>query len=333
MESWGYLSGLLRAERVHTLKDGFFSALAESADLDACAKALEDTAYGLLFQGKALKEFAQVFDDYFSKRLGEIRESSPCPLLADLYALKADLNNLKMVYKAKQSGREVAWERLSEAGTMPPEEMFSTVQDELYNRLPAPVQQALLELHEKQGDARRVDFLIDKAYYAYRLSLLKEEAEKDEDYKALYEFYRRECDCENIKNLLRAKRMELDKDLIGDLLISGGYISPDFYLDQPNLGAEDTAELIKDTAYGEHLAAGIAEWLNLRSASLLEKQIDEYLLDQLRAFSYIASGPAVAEESLRTLEIELKNLKLIIIGKLNDMSAETIKGRVRNVGI
>lgn len=333
MESWGYLSGLLRAERVHALRDGFFSVLAESADTDACAKALEDTVYGPLFQGKALKEFAQVFDEYYTKRLNEISASAPGPLPALLYALKTDLNNLKMVYKAKQSGREVAWERLSEAGTFAPEDMFSIVQEELYNRLPAPVREALLQLNEKQGDARRADFLIDRAYYTYRLDVLKEAAAKDEAYTALYDFYRKECDCENIKNLLRAKRMDLDKELVADLLIPGGHISPGFFLDQPNLSAEDTAELISDTAYGPALSAGITEWLTSQSASLLERLIDEYMLDQLKAFAYISSGPAVAEECLRTLDIELKNLKLIIIGKLNAMDAETIKGRVRNVGV
>ncbi|MGL5721717.1 MAG: V-type ATPase subunit, partial [Brevinema sp.] len=132
--------------------------------------------------------------------------------------------------------------------------------------------------------------------------------------------------------LLRAKKIDMDREEIADLLIPGGFVSPDYFIDQANLSAEDTVELILAGPYGSALAQGLNEWASTKSISLLEKQIDEYILHQVKAFSYIMAGPAVIEETLRGLDVEMKNLKLIIIGKLNDMSTESIKGRVRNVG-
>ena len=332
MESWGYISGLLRAERTHTLTDGFFTSLAESPDAESCAKALEDTAYGSFFQNRGIKDFTPAFEEFTIAKMTSLKESSPQRTLFDVYAMKTDLNNLKLLYKAKIAQREVDWESLSEAGTIAPERMFAIVQDELYNYLPVSVKNALLELASKEFAARKVDFLLDKAYYRERLDILQRASVKDKGYYPVFDLYKKEIDCENIKNLLRAKKIDMDREEIVDLLIPGGFVSPDYYIDQANLSAEDTVELILTGPYGTALAQGLNEWTATKSISLLEKQIDEYILSQVRAFSYIMAGPAVIEETLRTLDVEMKNLKLIIIGKLNDMSTESIKGRVRNVG-
>ncbi|MGL5255190.1 MAG: V-type ATPase subunit [Brevinema sp.] len=332
MESWGYISGLLRAERTHTLTNGFFATLAESPDAESCAKALEDTAYGSFFQNRSIKDFTPAFEEFTIEKIAALKQSSPQHTLFNVYAMKTDLNNLKLLYKAKISQREVAWETLSEAGTIAPERMFAIVQDELYNFLPIPVKNALLELSSKEFAARKVDFLLDKAYYSERLSVLRRASVKNKAYLPIFDLYKKEIDCENIKNILRAKKIDMNREEMVDLLIPGGFVSPDFFIDQANLSAEDTVELILTGPYGPSLAQGLSEWASTKSISSLEKQIDEYLLQQVKAFSYIMTGPAVIEETLRTLDVEMKNLKLIIIGKLNDMSTESIKGRVRNVG-
>ena len=83
MDSWGYLSGLLRAEKVHTLTDNDYVALAETVDVEALAKSLEDTVYGTLFQGRSLKEFSDIFDNFYEEKFQKIKEITPCPILTD----------------------------------------------------------------------------------------------------------------------------------------------------------------------------------------------------------------------------------------------------------
>ncbi len=333
MDSWGYLSGLLRAEKVHALTSNNFSTLAETPDTDSLMKSLEDTVYGELFQGRALKEFADIFDEYYQQKFQYIQEISPCPIMLHVHSIKTDLNNLKLCYKAKLTQRNIAWENLSEQGTILPERMFSIVEHELWNELPNTIAQALISLSESNKDSiRQVDFLLDKAFYAYRVEMVEEAcANEPELYSGLLDFYKKEVDCENIKNIFRAKTMHLEREQIADIVISGGYISAKYFVDYANVSTEETADLVKNSAYGEYLDAGIAQWLSNQSCTLLEKQIDEYLLDVASGFAYQSAGPAVIEESLFSLQTEIKNLKLIIIGKLNNMSAEEIKERVRNV--
>lgn len=335
MDSWGYLSGLLRAEKVHALTNNEFIAFAEVIDSDSLLKSLEDTIYGSLFQGRALKEFDSIFNEYYQKKFQEIREIAPCPIITNVHALKTDLNNIKLCYKAKLTQKEISWVQLSEEGTISPEKMFSIVENELWNELPFVVGQAIINLGDKaKNNIRHVDFIIDRVFYAYRLEILEEAMSYEPNvYKDLVDLYRKEVDCENIKNILRAKKMRLEKEDIADIIIPGGYISYEFFLDYANLGEEDIADIFKDTVYGEIFNKGISVWLATRSCTVLEKQIDEYLLEEITKLSYYSTGPAVVEDTLRSLQIEIKNLKLIIIGKINSMSIEEIRERVRNVRV
>jgi len=333
MDSWGYLSGLLRAEQIHTLTDNDFNTYAESKDINTLSKSFEDTKYGVLFQGQSLRNFANIFDNYLKQKMQEIKEMLPSSIIMDVHASKIDLNNLKLCYKAKLKNKKISWEDLSEEGTITPEHMFTIIEYELWNELPSIVADVLIQLNDNSNNnIRKVDFLIDKAYYTYHLNILKQ-ANKSQIglYKELIDFYKREIDCENIKNIFRAKTMSLEKEDLVLILISGGYIDPGFYIDQANLSPEDLVDLVRDTAYGEVLSEGIDLWASNKSCTILEKQIDEYSLDVVKNFAFLSEGPAVVEETIRTLQIELKNLKLIIIGKLNNMSTEEIKGRIRYV--
>lgn len=333
MSTWGYLSGLLRAEKVYALTDSDFAALAETPDAETLAKSLEDTVYGPLFQGHTLKDFAEIFDNFYRTKFNEIKSMIPDPVIIKVHALKMDLNNLKLLYKAKSTQKEISWDRLSDEGTIPSEKMYTIVEYELYNELPQPVAQALIELKQIAGDdLRQMDFLVDRAFYIYRLDLLKEAFVKNaQDYTQILDLYRKEIDCENIKNIFRAKKMDLERDQILEIIIPGGYISSELLFEEAVLPAEDFIDFVRETAYGDFLSEGVDFWVNTRSCTILEKQIDEFLIKIVRNFSFIGQGPAVVEETLRLLDIELKNLKLIIIGKLNNMSVESIKGRVRHV--
>ncbi|MGL4366906.1 MAG: V-type ATPase subunit [Brevinemataceae bacterium] len=335
MESWGYLSGLLRSERANLLTDNQFGTFAEAADTDSLVKLLEDTVYGSMFHEKTLKEFAPVLGSYYKNKMEQIKEMAPCPIILSVHKMRYDLNNLKLCYKAKLTHTEVNWSHLSEEGTIAPEKMFSIIENELFNELPQPVAQALIMFQQNHTthDIRFADFLIDSAYYGYRLQVLKKAAENEPGYyRPIFEFYQKEVDCENIKNFLRAKNIGLEKDYITHLMIPGGMISELFFADYANISVDDVPDLIRETWYGDLFMPGINEWISKKSCSLLEKQIDEFLIDLVKEFSYINEGPAVAEEALRSVSMELKNLKLIIIGKLNNMSSEEIKGRIRNVG-
>jgi len=333
MESWGYLSGLLRSEKVHALTNNDFTSFAETVNADSLLKSLEDTVYGPLFQGRTLKEFSVIFDEYYQQKFQNIKEISPCPIVMQVHSLKVDLNNLKLCYKAKLSQKNLSWEQLSEEGTIAPERMFSIVEHELWNELPTLVARAIMELADNDS-ARKVDFLLDRAYYAYRLQILQQACSFESDfYKGLVDLYKKEIDCENIKNIFRAKKMNLERDQIAEIVIAGGYMSAEFFVDYANISGEEMADLIRESAYGEVLSSGINYWVTHKSCTILEKQIDEYLLDCASDFDYLSSGPAVIEESLRSMQIEIKNLKLIIIGKINNMSTEEIKERVRNVRV
>ena len=54
---------------------------------------------------------------------------------------------------------------------------------------------------------------------------------------------------------------------------------------------------------------------------------------KLNDFVYKMSGPEVVEEFIRLKKMEIKNLKIVFIGKLNEMSTEDIKMRLRRYAV
>jgi len=65
------------------------------------------------------------------------------------------------------------------------------------------------------------------------------------------------------------------------------------------------------------------------SVSGLEKRSDDFLMDILRRAKYIPFGIEVAFAYMAAFWIEILNLKIIIIAKLNHLTEDVIRAKVR----
>jgi len=81
--------------------------------------------------------------------------------------------------------------------------------------------------------------------------------------------------------------------------------------------------------------SGVEDWKRSGSFSHLEKLFDDHLLSFVKKAKYITFGIEPLIGYLVAKEMEVKNLRTIMVGKFNRLSQEIIKERLREsyVGI
>ncbi|OHD62194.1 MAG: hypothetical protein A2014_01380 [Spirochaetes bacterium GWF1_49_6] len=331
MDSWGFITGRLRSLENNFLPYGTLIRWSESPNADTFVKYVKDSVYGDIFNEGNLHKYETVLEDHMQGLYDELLKIIPQDSLIRIHRLSSDQNNIKMIYKAKMSGRDVNWEILSENGFYPPEDLFPIIEEKLFSKLHPALDKALRNMDEefkKTGNIQIAEFILDRAFNDLRLNLLTDPA-----YKNIADYYRVWIDLENIKNLLRAKRLDIDRAYIPHVLLDHGTIDKFFFESMYMSQIGDVAEELIRGRYGELLSEGIRTVLEKRLYSQLEKAIDEFLLAKVGAFRYASSGPEVVEGFILRKLMEIKNLKIVFIGVLNGMDPEEIKGRVRNGGL
>lgn len=332
MADWGFLAGYLRSLKKDLLDAPALGRLLETGSEMAFLKAVEDSSYGSWFTAGNIAHYDQIFEKHLLEIFSRLEQLLPGDPLLRLQRLPYDLANMKLVYKTKARGDSMKWESLSENGTLQPEDLYTIIEDKLYFKLPGAFDRAFRELDEilhHFPDDQIVDFRIDQAAVEYRYELLKDMPE----YQALLPLLSAQADLENIKNSLRARKLSIDRNLFRYILLEHGSIPRDRFENWFSESLEDLAEHIRDSRYGTALAEGLDSLLDKKGFSLLEKLMDQYLMGVVNSYQYIASGPLVLAEYLELKHMEIKNLTILFIGKLNNLAADQIKTRLRSYAV
>ncbi len=328
LADWWYASSLLRAREKDILDSLTLTRWAESGNREVFVRNIKDSAYGELFGETNLEDYETVLEKALFELYRELDQLLPDPLVVRLHRMTVDLNNIKMTIKSKLQELPMDWDILSDTGVFPSDEIYTVIFEKQYHKLPPVIAAALVRAEEEYFRSRNIqilDFILDSAFHDYRLNSLV--AARGHERVASY--YRKTADMENIKNMIRARRLSLEKSADRYLLLKGGTLSDRDLRDAAGDSLEAVAEYVRGTAYGPALEEGVRDVLENRGFVRFEKAADEFLLGELRPFRFVPSGPEVIEEYLRLKQAEIKNLKIVFIGLLNDIKAEEVRSRIR----
>jgi V/A-type H+-transporting ATPase subunit C len=127
--------------------------------------------------------------------------------------------------------------------------------------------------------------------------------------------------------------MGLDREFLKKVLLPQGSLP----IDRLSSGLDEPLEtLITSLAmsdYAELIGEGVREWLEKGTASRLEKLSDDYITAYLKQGKWMPFGFEALVGYLWAKEIEIKNIRLVLVGKINRLPAEAIRERIRNVYI
>lgn len=153
----------------------------------------------------------------------------------------------------------------------------------------------------------------------------------------LKDFIKRLIDLYNIKTFLRINYQKKPTETLKANLIGGGYIpEAEFINSVRELHLKDQIFSNGLNQFGKPwegdyrglLKDGLVQVEKNGSFSILEHQIDEYLAGLLRPARYMFFGPEPVFGYCLAKENELKSLRLILLAKINNISAPQIQERL-----
>lgn len=136
-------------------------------------------------------------------------------------------------------------------------------------------------------------------------------------------------DLENIKIFFRARIAGRDRRSLEKALIPGGHLDKRTlaeYFDKP---ADEIASRAGHLRYGSSIFEGIEEYLRSGSLERLEKECDDRLVEYLKEAKMFSFGVEPVIAFALAKEVEAKNLRVILFGKLAGMGADEIRPLLR----
>jgi len=325
--------------RVRALENGLLDKskierMAEAKSANEALKILGETSYGA--QVSRLNSVFE-YENILREEIASVRQLfwkiSPHPEVTDLFFLKYDVLNLKILIKGKYLGQEVE-DILVTSGTIAPDKMTTMVSEGKFKELPPEIAQAAEEAQaslEETRDPQLVDTILDKAHYSYLSRFL---SERKEDF--LQEFVSVQADLTNIKSFIRVRHVaEGDglraRELLRKVFVPGGKLELDSLMAQLDESLTAFAERFARDPWGEVVAEGIASWERDGSLTTYEKLADNFLLSHMKKSRLIAFGPEPLVAYFWAKENEVKLIRIVMVGKINGLPAKDIKERLRDV--
>lgn len=295
----------------------------DARDDAEAAKVLSECGYG---DGGGLD--AQALEPMLAQARGalleELRRFCPDPALVEVFQLKYDYHNAKVLLKA-QHGDKFREELLLSGGRYDPPQLLDRVARWELRDLCPPFRRALEEGREvlsATGDPQMADFALDKAQHQEMLEL-----SQGTGCAFLVGYVRLSIDAANLRAAVRAGRLGKTTDFLQLALVPGGMVPL-----RVLLSARGEELAVPFQAGSLQRAAQTGAALSQPGAGPLtsfEKQCDDALTDYLAGARRVAFGPETVIGYLYAREQELTAIRVIVSGRLGRLPADVIRGRLR----
>ena len=298
--------------------------LADAKSLEEANKLLNETSNSSeLSKLDRPENYEQVLSEVLNKTYKEAMEISPDKSLVEILSCKYDYHNLKVLVK-----ENILKEKFDSMYCM-----LDGNEIEAFRELALKNDEGLskdfkecLDFFETTKDPQDIDIFIDKKYFEKVLSLA-------EGFKLemITEYFKAMIDFINLRTFIRCRKQNQVKETLEKVLIKGGDIDTDKILDMFYEDIEILPIKLKAYKIGRVLSKIVEEYKNTNSLNSFEKSMDDYLVEIVRKAKSIHYGAEVIFSFLFAKELEIKNLRLILVGKVNGLSADFIKERLREV--
>ena len=298
--------------------------LADAKNLEDAIKLLNETSYSSeLSKLDRPENYEQVLSEVLNKTYKEAMEISPEKSLVEILSCKYDYHNLKVLVK-----ENILKDKFDSMYCM-----LDGNEIEAFRELALKNDEGLskdfkecLDFFETTKDPQDIDIFIDKKYFEKVLSLAEEFK-----LEMITEYFKAMIDFINLRTFIRCRKQNQVKETLEKVLIKGGDIETDKILDMFYEDIEILPIKLKAYKIGRVLSKIVEEYKNTNSLNSFEKSMDDYLVEIVRKAKSIHYGAEVIFSFLFAKELEIKNLRLILVGKVNGLSADFIKERLREV--
>ncbi len=319
---YAYAVGRIRALETKLLTRAEFGRLLDAADYHQTLRLLAELGYSI---AEGTSEYEPVLLAGLGETLNLLEQLSEDEGLADLFRRRYDYHNLKVLLKGKHSRQELE-HAVIDLGLVTLDGLAEAVMQDEPGKLPAPLAAAMSAAERAFAERQApqdLDIAIDKEHYRSLAEALDRLGNP---------FLRRwltlEVDMVNIKSFLRLRWLEESTKYLERDMLPGGTLGVDFFRAIKEESIDTLPQAFQRTPYGKAISGGIAQLKGQQSFAQLERGGDELLIQFLKTSRETSFGiePVVAYVLLK--EFEIKGVRAILVGKLNDLPREKIKERL-----
>ncbi|MFH1861131.1 MAG: V-type ATPase subunit [bacterium] len=335
---YAYAVARVRALENYLLDRPAVERLISAEDGTRILSILQNTEYAESFKDAENPfDFEDGLSNELNKVLSFLAALSPEQHYIHLLRIPHDFYNLKILLETKYSGEPVD-EPFSMLGLIPLENLQAMIEGKWGNApeyLKEASQQVIMEMEERGSpsgggntsgggstsgnrEVFQISQTIDKVMWQY----LTSEARKSKNI-FLITYYQKQIDIINIHTFLRLTHAQVEADYLRQMLFDGGSISKDFFLKLFNKSWDIFSE-IKD--YQDLVMDG---WAEERLFWKYEVVSDNHILNYLKQANLIFFGPEPLIRYYFLKEMETNLLRIIFVAKLNHLSEDKIRMRLR----
>ena len=245
--------------------------------------------------------------------------------IVDVLSLKYDYHNLKVLLKSKITGKDFS-SLLMQAGTIDASK-FKVKFETQSNDLPQEIMEAIDEVQkdfEENHNPQRIDIIVDKHYFR-NLSRLAQEI----DVKVITDYVEGLIDFQNMITLFRVQKQKRDARFLETVIFEGGTISKNKIVASINDNTDTILNKFKKEKLGTYLVKGLEAFSETKRLSELEKISDNYLMELNKESKYVVFGPEPLFTYLVAKEREINAVRMIMVSKINNISSDKIRERLR----
>jgi len=249
------------------------------------------------------------------------------------FASKYDFHNIKILIKSKYQKKEFSSDLISPIGTINIEKLNSAIKEEKYEDIPDSFEFLIKKTfseYNKFKDPEMIDFILDKERYIMIFNKIREIEIIEAEELFLKRFIKINIDLNNIVNCIRAKIRGEKKTFTKEFLIPEGDFKTENIIEIYDSPLSSWFEKLVYTDYKNIIELGVNYFQKNNSLMELEKLKDNFILNFSKIGKYITFGIEPLVGFITAKENDIKNIRIILSGKLNNQSPDEIKERVRD---
>ncbi|MFR7760333.1 MAG: V-type ATP synthase subunit C [Peptoniphilus grossensis] len=315
----------LRVMEKELLKSENFIRASETETLEDALRSLSDTVYNKYINKiSSPTEYEYILKEELTRFYDELFDISPSKIPIRLITLKYFYHNLKVIIK-EDIGKKDLKDLYMDIGDFDLKEYRDALVKGSKKNKYFELIQRVEEIYEEKKDPQLIDIYLDNAYFTELLELA-EESQVD----LFIEYAKNLIDFTNIRTLLRAKKQEKDVEFLRQIIIEGGNVRKETYLDLLNRELSSDTDVFKKLEIYKYIKEALDSFKERGNLSDFEREMDNYFIDLIKDVKYITYGPEVIFANVLAKEMEIKNLRIILVSKLNGLDSEFIREKLRD---
>ena len=303
--------------------------LVDAKDLEEVLRVLGDTEYSAAIGAVEKENDYEGILLYELKRVYKMmRELSADPRVVDILALRYDYHNIKVMLKEKLMSEDLTNLNIS-LGTMDFSKLKAYYTSGTFRDMDPRIREAIEHVEkdfEDKNDPQRIDILLDIFYFKHLFEIT------DELKVDLFTQYVKDMiDFLNVSTAVRLKKQGKDLKFFEEVILYNGNIEKDVILLTLNESIDVMMNRFRNARISRELLAGLDDYQETGRLSVLEKHMDNYLINLNKSSKSITFGPEPIFSYLVAKEMEIKTLRIIMVSKMNNIPPEAIRERLRDL--